>query len=214
MQQCIHVKSVGGRARNRLDGRLRGLVRGEAFRYRERLDRNPRLEELRRRFLVGESVDLADVFDAAGLTVGERHVLRERLPRPDGAVRSHGQIAADRVMRKPDGTTYTRQQVEQIERTARRKLGLGRSIAAAVHAAERAGRALALRAGGRAVHPDELREPGRARRRRRRARWEVEHEAVSPGELRGPLRARLRRRKARWEVEHEAAVRAFLRSRA
>jgi hypothetical protein len=38
--------------------------------------------------------------------------------------------------------------------------------------------------------------------------------AVNPDELRGPLWARLRRRKARWEVEHEAAVRAFLRSRA
>jgi hypothetical protein len=28
------------------------------------------------------------------------------------------------------------------------------------------------------------------------------------------VRVRLRRRKARWEVEHEAAVRAFLRSKA
>jgi hypothetical protein len=40
--------------------------------------------------------------------------------------------------------------------------------------------------------------------------------ALNPDELSGPVpvRVRLRRRKARWEVEHEAAVRAFLRSRA
>jgi len=92
-------------------------------------------------------------------------------------------------MRKPDGTTYTRQRVEQIERTARRKLGLGHSIAAAVHGAERVGRALHLMARVRAVKPDDLHGPL-------------------------PVRVRLRRRKARWEVEHEAAVRAFLRSRA
>jgi hypothetical protein len=127
---------------------------------------------------------VAEVFAAAGLTLRERHVLRERLPRPDGVVRSHEQIAADRVMRKPDGTGYSRQRVEQIERTARRKLGLPRSIAAAVHGAERVGRTLNLRAGGRAVNPDEL------------------HGAV-----------KTRRQLARWEVEHEAAVRAFLRSR-
>jgi hypothetical protein len=113
------------------------------------------LEHLRRRFLAGEAVTLADVFVAAGLTPREQHVIRERLPRPDGAARSHDQIAADRVMQKPDGTPYTRQRVEQIERTARRKLGLSRSIAAAVHGAERAGRALALLAGG----------PARQRRR-------------------------------------------------
>jgi hypothetical protein len=186
MQQCIHVKRVRGCAHNRLDGRLRGLVRGEALRYQHRADLHPRLEWLRRRYLAGEAVTLADVFAAAGLTPRERHVLRERLPRPDGVVRSHGQIAADRVMRKPDGTPYTRQRVEQIERAARRKLGLPQSIAAAVHGAERAGRALHLMAGGRAVSVDELRGPGRAR---------------------------LRRRKARWQVEHEAAARAFLQSR-
>jgi hypothetical protein len=189
MQQCIHVKRVRGRARGRLDGRLQGLVRGEAFRYQERPGVYAQLEQLRQRFLAGEPVSLADVFAAAGLSLREQHVVRERLPRPDGAVRSHGQIAADRVMRKPDGTIYTRQRVEQIERTARRKLGLGRSIAAAVHEAERAGRALTLTAGGRAVNPRELYGP------------------VS-------VRVRLRRRKARWEVEHEAAVRAFLRSKA
>jgi hypothetical protein len=128
---------------------------------------------------------LADVLAAAGLSLRERHVLRERLPRPDGVVRSHEQIAADGPMRKPGGTPYTRQRVEQIEAEALRKLGLRRSIAAAVHGAERTGRALILTAGGRSASPDEL------------------HRLV-----------RTRRRKARWEVEHEAAVRAFLRSRA
>jgi hypothetical protein len=185
MQQCIHVKRVRGRARNRLDGRLRGLVRGEALRYQERPGLNPPVEQLRQRFLAGEPVTLADVFAVAGLSPREQHVLRERLPRPDGVVRSHEQIAADGPMRKPDGSPSSRQRVEQIERDARRKLGLPQSIAAAVHEAERAGRALILTAGGRSASPDEL------------------HRSV-----------RTRRRKARWEVEHEAAVRAFLRSQA
>jgi hypothetical protein len=189
MQQCIHVKRVRGRARNRLNGRLPGLVRGGAFRYRERPGLNLPFEQLRQRFLAGEPVTLADVFAAAGLSPREQHVILERLPRPDGVVRSHEQIAADGLMRKPDGTPCSRQRVEQIERIARRKLGLPQSIAAAVHEAERAGRALTLMAGGRAVSPDELCRPV-------------------------AVRVRLRRRKARWEAEHEAAVRAFLRSRA
>jgi hypothetical protein len=188
MRQCIHVKRVRGRARNRLDGRLRGLVRGEALRYQGRPGLNSPFEQLRRRFLAGEPVTLADVFAAAGLSPREQHVVLERLPRPDGVVRSHEQIAADGLMRKPDGTPCSRQRVEQVEALARRKLGLPQSIAAAVHGAERAGRALNLMADGRAVNPDELRGPGRAKLRRRR--------------------------KARWEVEHEAAAKAFLRSRA
>jgi hypothetical protein len=91
-------------------------------------------------------------------------------------------------MRKPDGSPCSRQWVEQVEAEGLRKLGLGRSIAATVHDAERAGRALRLVASGRVVNVDELYGPA-------------------------PVRVRLRRRKARWEVEHEAAVRAFLRSR-
>jgi hypothetical protein len=142
------------------------------------------LEELRRRYRAGGPVTLADAFAAAGLSPRERQVLRQRLPRADGAVRSHAEIAADRVMRKPDGTTYSRQRVEQIETAALRKLGLRRSVAAAVHGAERAARALNLTAGGRAVDVRELHGPGRSRRR-----------------------------PAQWELEHEAAVRAFLRSR-
>jgi hypothetical protein len=51
-------------------------------------------------------------------------------------------------MRKPDGSPYSRQRVEQIEAEGRRKLGLPQSIATAVHGAERAGRALNLMAGG------------------------------------------------------------------
>jgi hypothetical protein len=130
-------------------------------------------------------VTLAEVFAAAGLSPRERHVIRERLPRPDGTLRSHAEIALDSVMRKPDGSPCTRQRVEQVEAEALRKLGLRWSIAAAVHGAERTGRALILTAGGRSASPDEL------------------HRSV-----------RTRRRPARWEVEHEAAVRAFLRSRA
>jgi hypothetical protein len=88
-------------------------------------------------------------------------------------------------MRKPDGTPCSRQRVEQIEQDARRTLGLPQSIAAAVHEAERTGRALILTAGGRSARP---------------------------GELHGSVRTR--RRLARWEVEHDSAVRAFLQSRA
>jgi hypothetical protein len=116
-------------------------------------------------------------------------VIIERLPRPEGVVQSHKQIASDSVTCKPDGSLCSRQQVEQIEAEGPGKLDLGRSIAADVHGAERAGRALTLMTGGRAARADELYG----------AR---------------PSRAGLRRRKARWRVEHEAAVRAFLRSRA
>jgi hypothetical protein len=188
MQQCIDAKRVRGRARGRLDGRLQELVRGEALRYQERPGLYPQLEQLRQRFLAGEWVDLTDVLTAAGLSAREQHVIIERLPGPDGVVRSHEQIASDGVMRKPDGSLCSRQRVEQIEAEGLRKLGLHRSIAVAVHGAERAGRALNLMAGGQTVRADELYA----------AR---------------PTRAGLRRRKARWEVEHEAAVRAFLRSR-
>jgi hypothetical protein len=167
---------------------LQGLVRSEALRYQQRPGLYPQLEQLRQRFLAGEPVDLADVLAAAGLTSREIHVILERLPRPDGTLRSHAQIAADRQMRKPDGSICTRHRVEQVDAEALRKLGLGRSIAAAVHDAERAGRALRLVAGGRVVNVDELYGPAL-------------------------VRVRLRRRPARWEVEHEAAVRAFLRSR-
>jgi hypothetical protein len=159
-------------------------VRGEALRYQERPGLNPPCEQLRQCFLAGEPVTLAEEFAAAGLSPREQHVVLERLPRPDGVVRSHEQIAADGLMRKPDGTPCSRQRVEQIEQDARRKLGLPQSIAAAVHEAERTGRALILTAGGRSASPDEL------------------HRSV-----------RTRRRPARWEVEHEAAVRAFLRSK-
>jgi hypothetical protein len=164
MQECITVKRGGGHVHH------------------------GRLERLRRRYRAGRPVTLADAFAAAGLSLRERHVLRQRLPRPDGTLRSHAEIALDGVMRKPDGSACTRQRVEQVEAEALRKLGLCRSIAAAVHGAERAGRALHLMAGGRAVNPGDLNGPV-------------------------PVRARLRRRRARWEVGHEAAVRAFLRSK-
>jgi hypothetical protein len=162
MQECITVKRVGAHA-----------------------NEGQQLERLRRLFQAGQPITLLDVFAAVSLSPRERHVILERLPRPDGTLRSHAEIAVDGVMRKPDGSACTRQRVEQVEAEALRKLGLRRSIAATVHGAERAGRALALIAGGRSVSPDEL------------------HGAV-----------KARRRLARWEVEHEAAVRDFLRSRA
>jgi hypothetical protein len=69
MQECITVKPVRGRALDRqVEGRLERLVRGEAFQYQYPANLNPRLALLRRRFLAGGPVSLADVFDAAGLT--------------------------------------------------------------------------------------------------------------------------------------------------
>jgi hypothetical protein len=139
------------------------------------------LERLRRRHTAGAPVPLAAVVRAAGLTPAERHVLRERL-----AGRSYGQIATDAGLRKPDGSPYTRQRVQQIEQHAAAKLGLGRSLEAAVHAAERVDRALGLVERGGRVRVTDLR--------------------LDPAAVRPQWQSRL----ARWEREHEAAVAAFL----
>jgi hypothetical protein len=141
----------------------------------------PRLERLRRRHAAGQSVPLAAVFQAAGLTPAERHVLRARL-----AGRSYGQIAAGADLRKPGGGAYTRQRVQQIERDVAAKLGLAASLEAAVHAAERVDRALGLAERGGRVRIADL---------------HLDPAAVRP---------RLRRRVSQWEREHEAAVQAFL----
>ena len=142
----------------------------------------PRLERLRRRHGAGESVPLAADFRAAGLTAAERHVVRARL-----AGRSYGQIAAGAALRKPDGSPYTRQRVQQIERHAAAKLGLGRSLEAAIHAAERVDWALDLVERGGQVRVADLR--------------------LDPAAVRPRWQSRL----ARWERAHEAAVQAFLR---
>ena len=145
---------------------------------RQRGDRH--LQRLRQRFRAGEPVGLAEALDAAGLTAAERHVVRARL-----AGRSYGQIAAG-ALRKPGGGAYTRQRVQQIEQDAAAKLGLDRSLEAAVHAAERVDRALDLvERGGRVRVADLHLDPAAVR-----PRWQS--------------------RLARWERAHEAAVRAFL----
>src|SRR5262249_3821439 len=56
------------------------------------------LAELRRRVRSGGAVTAQGVFDAAGLTPLERHVLQERY-----LARSHKEIALDAAMRRPDG---------------------------------------------------------------------------------------------------------------
>src|SRR5262249_44391949 len=143
---------------------------------------SPGLEQLRRRHGAGESVSLAAVFRAAGLTAVERHVVRQRL-----AGRSYGQIAAGAALRKSGGGAYTRQRVPQVGQDAAAKLGLDRSLAEAVHAAERVDRALDLvERGGRVWAADLHLDPAAVR-----PRWQS--------------------RLARWEREHEAAVAAFLR---
>jgi hypothetical protein len=139
------------------------------------------LERLRRRHTAGAPVPLAAVLRAAGLTPAERHVVRERL-----AGQSYGQIATGAALRKPDGSPFTRQRVQQIEQDATAKLGLGRSLEAAVHAAERVDRALDLVERGRRVRIADLH--------------------LDPAAVRPRWQSRL----ARWEREHEAAVEAFL----
>jgi hypothetical protein len=144
--------------------------------------RRPGLERLRRRHRAGEAIPLGELCDAAGLTAVERHVLRERL-----AGRSYGQIAGDAALQKPGGGAYTRQRVQQLERRALVKLGLGASLADAVHAAERVDRA-----------PDLVERGGRVQA----ADLHLDPQAVRP---------RWQSRRARWEREHEAAVTAFVR---
>jgi hypothetical protein len=141
-----------------------------------------RLHRFRERYRAGERVRLGDVLDAAGLSEPERHVVRARL-----AGRSYGQIAAGAALRKPGGGAYTRQRVQQIEQDAAAKLGLDRSLEAAVHAAERVDRALGLVERGGRVRIADLR---------------LDPQAVRP---------RWQSRLARREREHEAAVEAFLR---
>jgi hypothetical protein len=140
------------------------------------------LQRLRERYRAGQRVRLGDVLDAAGLSAPERHVVCARL-----AGRSYGQIAAGAALRKPGGGAYSRQRVQQIEQDATAKLGLGASLAEAVHVAERLDRALGLvERGGRVRAADLHLDPAAVR-----PRWQS--------------------RLARWEREHEAAVGAFLR---
>jgi hypothetical protein len=100
------------------------------------------LDRLRRRFLVGVAVRLADVFRAAGLTPNQRQVVRERL-----SGRSYAAIA---------GSARSKQAVKIAESKACSRLGLAASIELAVHAVERAdnGRVKAEQAD--AVRPCEL----------------------------------------------------------
>jgi len=134
------------------------------------------LTGLRERFAAGGPVGLTDVLDAAGLGGRERHVLGERM-----AGRSHEEIAADGPMRKPDGGCLSRQRVEQIEAGAVAKLGLGGSLAASVHEAERLDRGLEMVARGRLVRLVELHaDPAEvaARGRQKVDEREAEHERL------------------------------------
>ena len=109
------------------------------------------LARLRERYAAGEPVTVHEAFAAAGLTAREAHVL---LARAFG--RSHGDIATDDALRKADGASPSRERVEQIEHDAREKLGLGASVAVAVHAAERAGRSADLMDRGQRVRLTDL----------------------------------------------------------
>jgi hypothetical protein len=131
------------------------------------------LAALRLRFRAGQAVRLDEVVRAAGLTAQERLVVRGRL---DG--RSFGHLAGEGALRKAGGGAFTRQRMQQVERLARRKLGLAQSIDRAVHADEAAGRAEALADRGAVVRVADLRADPGAIQWRRRPRWELEHEAA------------------------------------
>jgi hypothetical protein len=126
-----------------------------------------RLAHLRQCYQTGDDVALDDVFEAAGLTAQEQHILRQRL-----AGQSFGEVAAG---------TCTRQNVQIIEATATAKLGLRQSLAEAVHRNERIDRALDMVERGERVRAVELHldpEQVRPRLQRRVAQWERAHEAA------------------------------------
>lgn len=108
---------------------------------------------LRLRFQSGERISLAETFEAAGLALHERQVIRERL-----AGRSYGAIA---------GRKLTRQRIEQVERSARARLGLSTSIAQAVHAAQRADQAAGFAEKAKCTNGAELHGDGSACRKRK-----------------------------------------------
>ncbi len=110
------------------------------------------MDALRQRHQAGERVQLADVFEAAGLTEQEQHILRQRL-----AGRSHEDIRGDAELVKASGGKYTRQRIEQLEARALEKLGADQSLAVAVHGQEQTDRALDMIEKGRRVNLAELR---------------------------------------------------------
>jgi hypothetical protein len=141
---------------------------------RARAQAQHRLAHLQRRFQAGDDVALGEVFEAAGLTAQERHVVRERV-----TGRSYLEVAA--ALPKPGGGRYSRQRVQQIEAEATAKLGLAESLAETVHRAERVERALDLVEHGERVRAADLHldpEQVGPRLQRRVAQWEREHEAA------------------------------------
>jgi hypothetical protein len=117
------------------------------------------LDRLRRRFTAGRPVTLHETFAAARLTLAMRRVILKRL-----AGCSFGDIA---------GRRRSRQAVANIERNARRRLGLSASIADSVHAAERFDRAADRAAQAKAVNATDLHADEPQRRKRKPTPREV-----------------------------------------
>jgi hypothetical protein len=134
------------------------------------------MDALRQRHQAGERVELADVFEAAGLTEKEQHVIRQRL-----AGRSHEDIRGDAELVKSSGGKYTRQRIEQLEASALEKMGTDQSLAVAVHGQEQTDRALDMIEKGQRVNLAELRvDPQEVaqRARTRIAKLEAESDAA------------------------------------
>src|SRR5262249_5690609 len=70
----------------------------------------------------------AEVYEAAGLTSIEVHVLTQR-----AAGRSLAEITVDSSAARPDGRPYTKQRLKQLEQAALAKLGVEGSIESVVH---------------------------------------------------------------------------------
>jgi hypothetical protein len=141
---------------------------------RESVAEKTPLQALGERFDKGEKLNLPEVFEAAGLTDREKHVLEQRLQG-----RSHDEIAGDPEMKPKKGLKpLSRQRVEQIEQEARAKLGLEESIAKEVHAQDKAeGMASRIEAGKTVTAAELHAEPEAAKKvRQKRTRREKELE--------------------------------------
>ncbi len=103
------------------------------------------LKELRRRQAAGEPVTQEEVFDAAGLTPRERHVIIQR-----GAGRSFEDIAGDAEMQ------VKRQYVNEVEQEARAKLRMEESMANTAIKALKIDSIIERKAQGKLVRPTEL----------------------------------------------------------
>ena len=112
----------------------------------------PAMDRLGERFARGEPVEMAEVYEAAGLNARQRHVIEQRL-----MGRTLEEIGRDPEMQAKKGAKQlTRERIRQIEEEARAKLGVNESVAKAIYAEERAGNSIRLMEDAGGVVPADL----------------------------------------------------------